>query len=181
MSSIVPTVGLVTTTNTVQLASVRLITDDLPRLVHFYETITGVAAQYLTEDFVEVVTPSATFALSTPERVAFITTNTPRAAANNTAFFEFLVEDVDALFAQLQNELGDDLDIVQGPTTMPWGNRSVLLRDPEGSPINLYTPVSPHGVTLQQNRTPKMLPALDRLRGPSRHAERDDPFDSAAR
>ncbi|MHA3704202.1 VOC family protein [Jatrophihabitans sp. YIM 134969] len=145
------------TTNTVQLASVRLITNDLPRLVHFYETITGVTARYITDDFVEVVTPSATFALSTPERVAFITTNTPRAASNNTAFFEFLVQDVDALFAKLSENLGEDLDIVQAPTTMPWGNRSVILRDPEGSPVNLYTPVSPQGVELQQNRTPKML------------------------
>jgi catechol 2,3-dioxygenase-like lactoylglutathione lyase family enzyme len=151
-----------TTTNTVQLASVRLITDDLPRLVHFYETITGVTARYVTEDFVEVVTPSATFALSTPERVAFITSNTPRAAANNTAFFEFLVDDVDALFAELRDELGDDLDIVQAPTTMPWGNRSVLLRDPEGSPVNLYTPVTPDGVQLQQSRTPKMAPPVSR-------------------
>jgi catechol 2,3-dioxygenase-like lactoylglutathione lyase family enzyme len=159
------------TTNTVQLASVRLITDDLPRLVHFYETITGVEAQYLTPDFVEVVTPSATFALSTPERVAFITTNPPRAGANNTAFFEFLVDDVDALFARLQEELGDDLDIVQAPTTMPWGNRSVILRDPEGSPINLYTPVTPSGVQLQQNRTPKMREIRDGSRGPGRHVE----------
>ena len=53
-----------TTTNTVQLASVRVITDDLPRLVRFYEIVTGATAQYLTDDFVELVTPSATFALS---------------------------------------------------------------------------------------------------------------------
>jgi predicted enzyme related to lactoylglutathione lyase len=148
-----------TETNTVQLASIRLITDDLPHLVHFYEVLAGVTAQYLTDDFVEVVTPSATFALSTPERVAFITENTPRAKSNNTAFFEFLVQDVEALFARLQDEYGDELDVVQGPTTMPWGNRSVIIRDPEGSPINLYTPVTPDGVKLQQNRTPKMLPA----------------------
>ncbi|MQY22066.1 VOC family protein [Nocardia macrotermitis] len=147
-----------TETNTVQLASIRLITDDLPHLVHFYEVLTGVTAQYLTDDFVEVVTPSATFALSTPERVAFITENTPRAKSNNTAFFEFLVQDVEALFARLRAEYGDELDVVQGPTTMPWGNRSVIIRDPEGSPINLYTPVTPDGVKLQQNRTPRMLP-----------------------
>ena len=158
-SSIAATVLAMTTPNTVQLASVRLISDDLPRLVRFYETITGVAAQYLTDDFVEVVTPSATFALSAPERVAFIKDNTPRAGANNTAIFEFLVEDVEVLFAKLQDAYGEDLDVVQSPVTMPWGNRSVLIRDPEGSLINLYTPVTPDGVKLQQNRTPKVLPA----------------------
>jgi predicted enzyme related to lactoylglutathione lyase len=147
-----------TTSNTVQLASVRVITDDLSRLVHFYEVLTGATPQYLTDDFVELVTPSATFALSSPDRVAFITENTPRASANNTAIVEFLVEDTEALLAKLKEELGADLEVVQEPTTMPWGNVSVLIRDPEGSLINLYTPVTPDGVKLQQNRTPKMLP-----------------------
>ncbi|WP_211304863.1 VOC family protein [Umezawaea tangerina] len=145
------------TTNTVQLASVRVITDDLPRLVRFYEVLTGATPQYLTDDFVELVTPSATFALSTPERVAFITGNPLRAAANRTAIVEFLVEDVESLLALMKAELGDDLDVVQAPTLMPWGNMSVLIRDPEGSLINLYTPVTPQALLLQQNRTPRML------------------------
>ena len=146
------------TTNTVQLASVRVITDDLPQLVRFYEVLTGATPQYLTDDFVELVTPSATFALSTPERVAFITDNPPRAAANRTAIVEFVVQDVESLLAHMKTELGDDLDIVQAPTMMPWGNMSVLIRDPEGSLINLYTPVTPQARQLQQNRTPKMPP-----------------------
>lgn len=146
------------TTNTVQLASVRVITDDLPQLVRFYEVLTGATPQYLTDDFVELVTPSATFALSTPERVAFITDNPPRAAANRTAIVEFVVQDVESLLALMKTELGDDLDIVQAPTMMPWGNMSVLIRDPEGSLINLYTPVTPQALQLQQNRTPKMPP-----------------------
>ena len=146
------------TTNTVQLASVRVITDDLPQLVRFYEVLTGATPQYLTDDFVELVTPSATFALSTPERVAFITDNPPRAAANRTAIVEFVVQDVESLLALMKTELDDDLDIVQAPTMMPWGNMSVLIRDPEGSLINLYTPVTPQALELQQNRTPKMPP-----------------------
>ncbi len=149
---------LIMTTNTVQLASVRVITDDLPRLVRFYEVLTGATPQYLTDDFVELVTPSATFALSAPERVAFITDNPPRAAANRTAIVEFVVADVESLFALMKTELGDDLDVVQAPTMMPWGNVSVLLRDPEGSLVNLYTPVTPQARQLQQNRTPKMPP-----------------------
>ncbi|WP_230862755.1 VOC family protein [Amycolatopsis camponoti] len=146
------------TTNTVQLASVRVITDDLPRLVRFYEVLTGATPQYLTDDFVELVTPSATFALSAPERVAFITDNPPRAAANRTAIVEFVVEDVESLLARMKTELGDGLDVVQAPTMMPWGNMSVLIRDPEGSLVNLYTPVTPQARQLQQNRTPQMPP-----------------------
>ncbi|MFS0735031.1 VOC family protein [Microbacterium sp. 1P10UB] len=142
----------------VQLASIRVITDDLAASVHFYRVLTGSTPQYLTDDFVEFVTPSATVALSTPERVAFITENTPRAGANNTAIIEFLVDDVDSLLSKLLDAFGDALDVVQKPTTMPWGNRSLLIRDPEGSLVNVYAPVTPRGVSLQQNRTPKMLP-----------------------
>jgi catechol 2,3-dioxygenase-like lactoylglutathione lyase family enzyme len=145
-----------TTHNTVQLASIRVITDDLAGLVRFYEVLTGAAPQYLTADFVELVTPSATFALSTPERVAFISENAPRAAANNTAITEFLVDDAQALFDTLLSEFGDDLTVVQPPTMMPWGNLSVLIRDPEGSLINLYTPITPDALALQANRTPKV-------------------------
>jgi hypothetical protein len=55
-----------TTTNTVQLASVRVITEDLPRLVRFYEVVTGATAQYLTDDFVPPTTaPSSNSWLTT--------------------------------------------------------------------------------------------------------------------
>jgi hypothetical protein len=47
-----------TEANTVQLASVRIIAEDLQPLVRFYEAVTGAAAQWLTDDFVELVTPS---------------------------------------------------------------------------------------------------------------------------
>jgi catechol 2,3-dioxygenase-like lactoylglutathione lyase family enzyme len=147
-----------TISNTVQLASVRVITEDLPRLLRFYEVVTGVTAQYLTDDFVELVTPSATFALSAPGRVAFITENTPRAAANASAIVEFLVGDVEAVFARLQAEYGDDLEVVQAPAMMPWGNLSALIRDPDGALINLYTPITPQARRLQGDRQPQMLP-----------------------
>jgi predicted enzyme related to lactoylglutathione lyase len=152
------------TTTTVQLASVRIITDDLAGLVHFYEVLTGAAAQYLTEDFVELVTPSATLALSTPGRVAFIVGEVPRAASNKTAIVEFLVDDLEALAARMRDAFGAALDVVQPVTLMPWGNLSLLLRDPEGSLINLYTPVTPGALELQANRMPQMLPATDRPR-----------------
>ena len=145
-----------TTTNTVQLASVRVITEDLPRLVRFYEIVTGATAQYLTDDFAELVTPSATFALSHPRRVAFITGSTPRPAANHSAIAEFLADDAEALFARLHAEYGDDLDVVQAPAMMPWGNLSVLIRDPDGALINLYTPVTPQALQLQEQRQPQM-------------------------
>ncbi|WP_410589360.1 VOC family protein [Amycolatopsis sp. lyj-23] len=118
-----------TTPNAVQFASVRVITEDLHRMVRFHEVVTR-APHPLIDDFVELTTPSATFALSHPRRVAFIDEKAPRAAANHSVIVEFLVDDVNALFSRLQDEFGESIAVVQPPTLMPWGNQSVLLRDP---------------------------------------------------
>jgi uncharacterized glyoxalase superfamily protein PhnB len=64
-------------------------------------------------------------------------------AANRTAIVEFLVDDVDALYRRLAGEL---TDVVAEPTTMPWGNRSLLFRDPDGNLVNLFTPVSEQAI-----------------------------------
>lgn len=37
-------------------------------------------------------------------------------------------------------------DVVQEPTTMPWGNRSLLFRDPDGNLVNFFTPVTPAAI-----------------------------------
>ncbi|MGD0068437.1 MAG: hypothetical protein ABSB76_34030 [Streptosporangiaceae bacterium] len=34
-------------------------------------------------------------------------------------------------------------DFVTELTTMPWGNRSLLFRDPDGYLVNFFTPVTP--------------------------------------
>jgi len=65
------------------------------------------------------------------------------AGKNRSAILEFLVEDVDKDFLRLQGQVST---FVQEPTTMPWGNRSVLFHDPDGNLVNLFTPVSPEAV-----------------------------------
>jgi predicted enzyme related to lactoylglutathione lyase len=152
-----------TSTNgiSVQFASIRIIADDLKPLVRFYEILAGTTAQWLTDDFVEVVTPSATVAISHYSRVSFLGDDAPRPAASQSVVYEFLVEDVEALFANLQAKLGDDLVVAQGLTMMPWGNISLLIRDPAGTLINLYTPKTADAVKLQEARQPQILTTQD--------------------
>ena len=50
-----------------------------------------------------------------------------------------LGRDVDAEYERLKPVVGD---WVQEPTTMPWGNRSLLFRDPDGNLVNFFTPVT---------------------------------------
>ena len=162
-----------TDTTTVQFASVRIITEHLQPLVRFYEVLTGASARWLTDDFVEVVTPSATVAISHSSRVSFLGEGAPRAAANESVLYEFLVEDVQALFAKLQAELGDKLVVAQGLTMMPWGNLSLLIRDPDGTLINLYTPMTPDAVKLQEQRQPQLPRPRADAHGPARMRNAD--------
>lgn len=49
--------------------SLRVITDDVARLVDFYERATGVPAVWSTEDFAELRTASATLAIGSTRTV----------------------------------------------------------------------------------------------------------------
>lgn len=124
--------------------SIRIITADLKRLARFYEEITGVAVKMYTEDFGELNTPSATLALGSTRTLQLFGGDVARAADNHTAIIEFLVDDVDAEYRRLTDGIKDSL--VQQPTTMPWGNRSLLFRDPDGNLVNFFTPVTAEAI-----------------------------------
>ena len=48
--------------------SIRIITADIGRLVHFYERITGIPVTMYTEDFGELKTPACTLAMAARAR-----------------------------------------------------------------------------------------------------------------
>ncbi|GAA0619375.1 VOC family protein [Kribbella sandramycini] len=116
-------------------ASTRIVTDDVDRLTAFYEHVTGLTASRPTPLFAEFHTAAGTLAISSSQLTdRLYGADVVRPAANRTAFLEFQVADADAEFDRLTG-----LEFVQEPTTMPWGNRSVLLRDPDGNLVNLFT------------------------------------------
>jgi catechol 2,3-dioxygenase-like lactoylglutathione lyase family enzyme len=123
----------------VDLISIRMITGDLERVVQFYEQITGVAAVRSTPVFAELSMPSFTLAIGHTQTVQLFGEGSARPADNHTIIIEFRVDDVDSEFERLQPLV---TDWVQEPTTMPWGNRSILFRDPDGNLINFFTPVT---------------------------------------
>ena len=123
--------------------SIRVITSDVARLVDFYERITGARATWATEDFAELRTASATLAIAGTRTVPLFAPDSAGPADNRSVIIEFLVDDVDRVH---QNLTGFVTDFVNGPTTMPWGNRSLLFRDPDGNLVNFFTPVTPAAV-----------------------------------
>jgi predicted enzyme related to lactoylglutathione lyase len=123
----------------VDFVSIRIITDNVARLAEFYERATGVAATWSNENFAELTVGSATLAIASTRTLPLFAPGAARPADNNTVIIEFLVDDVDGVH---QNLVGLVEDFVTEPTTMPWGNRSLLFRDPDGNLVNLFTPVT---------------------------------------
>ncbi len=123
--------------------SIRLISSDITRLVGFYEKVTGVQAVWANQDFAELRTAHGTLAIGSTRTVSLFAPGSARPADNHTAIIEFLVDDVDTLYENLKGIVEDFVNV---PTTMPWGNRALLLRDPDGNLINFFTPVTPEAI-----------------------------------
>jgi len=123
----------------VLLAATRIITDDVDRLVAFYEGVTGASAVRRHPLFAELRTPSGTLAIASSQTVPLLGENAAEASANRSVMLDFLVDDVDALYPALRDRVEH---FVNALTTMPWGNRSLLFRDPDGNLVNFFTPIA---------------------------------------
>lgn len=121
-----------------KLASIRLIARDIQAMTHFYEQITRQNATWLAPVFAEIVMQGAVIALGSAQTVALFKEGSAEPAANRTAIIELEVDDVDAEFVRLK----DVAEVVHEPKMMPWGNKAAQFRDPEGSLVSLYTPMS---------------------------------------
>ena len=115
-----------------QFVSVRVITDDVTRLADFYEQATGLEARRPAGQFAEFAGASGKLAIGGTQTLSGV---------DCTVILEFLVDDVDREYRRLM-ALAVVPEIVQEPTTMPWGNRSLLFRDPDGHLVNFFAPVT---------------------------------------
>ena len=127
------------------LVSVRIITANVNGLVKFYEHVTGMPVVQYTPDFAELQTQFATLAIGSTNTLQFFGGDeVAKAAQNRSVIIEFKVDDVEKDYERLAGYLQNY--IVQKPTTMPWGNKSLLFRDPDGNLVNLFTPVTPEAI-----------------------------------
>ena len=119
-----------------KLASVRVVTRDIDALVEFYQRLSGIEAVRPADGFAEMRFEGATLAISSEHLIELFNVGAATAAANQSAILEFEVEDVDAVFERM-NAYGTN--IVMPTTLMPWGNRSLLLRDPDRNLVNIFS------------------------------------------
>ena len=127
-----------------ELVQSRIITDDVERLAAFYARLVGLPVT-LNEYYVEVPAGPMSVGFS-KRRYTEYHRNLPTAATDRAAeggqdrgpevILDFLVNAVDAEYERIK-ALG--VEWVLPPTTQPWGNRSMIFRDPEGNLINVFS------------------------------------------
>ena len=120
-----------------RLAHVRLVTGNVPALAHFYREITGVIP-IGSEDYVEFQGSDTVLAISSKQGIDLFNAGAADAAANRSLILDFEVADVDAERSRLSAIIGT---FVLEPTDQPWGNRSMLFRDPDGNLVNFFAPI----------------------------------------
>lgn len=126
-----------------KLTSLRMISKDIKATVAFYEQISGITATWYTEDFAELSTDSITIAIGSTRTMKMFSEDLTDFAGTKSTIIEFLVKNVDEEYERIKSITSE---IIQEPTTMPWGNRSLLFCDPDGNMINFFTPVSEEAV-----------------------------------
>jgi uncharacterized glyoxalase superfamily protein PhnB len=124
---------------TMSFTFVRLVTDDVAPLAGFYREVTGVAPKFFSDAYVEFPAAGATLAISDQRTMELHGAGATATRANRSVILDFQVEDVDRERARLASMIKE---FVLEPTNQPWGNRSMLFRDPDGNLINFFAPIN---------------------------------------
>jgi predicted enzyme related to lactoylglutathione lyase len=117
------------------LVKIRLITRDVPALSRFYASMCGIPA-YGSDEYVELRTPMGTVAITSQRAMGLYGVGSADPSARRSMVLGFEVADVDATRRRLA---GVVTSFILEPTTQPWGNRSMLFRDPDGNLINVFS------------------------------------------
>lgn len=125
------------TSGSPRLMHTCLITDNVNRLVDFYEPVLKLKAQWSGKDYAEFRTGGGVLAIFSATAQENYISGSAEAAKNRSAILEFDVADVDQEYARLQSLVKI---WVKPPTTQPWGTRSIYFRDPDGNLIDFFTP-----------------------------------------
>jgi uncharacterized glyoxalase superfamily protein PhnB len=118
-----------------RLVNTCLITNDVKRLVEFYEPVLVLKAKRSGEDYAEFATSVGVLAIFSAKAQEKYIPGSSEAAKNKSVILEFSVADVDQEYRRLQNLVKT---WVKPPTTQPWGTRSIYFRDPDGNLVDFY-------------------------------------------
>ncbi len=112
-----------------ELVQSRIVTDDVARLAGFYARLLDVPVT-LNDYYVEVQAGPASVGFSRRRFTEY------RGDCQDEVILDFLVDDVDAEYPRIA-ALG--VEWVLLPAAQPWGNRSMIFRDPAGHLVNVFS------------------------------------------
>ena len=121
-----------------RLVNTCLITNDVKRLVEFYEPVLALKAKKTGEDYAEFPTGVGVLAIFSKDAQEKYIPGSAEAAKNRSVVLQFRVSDVDQEYRRLQSLVKS---WVKAPTTQPWGTRSIYFRDPDGNLVDFYAPI----------------------------------------
>jgi uncharacterized glyoxalase superfamily protein PhnB len=118
------------------LINTCLISKDVKTLAAFYQQVLKLEPQFSGGNYAEFRTGAGVLAIFDAAAQEKYIPGSAIAGANQSVVLEFRVDDVDAEYARLQ---GVVKTWVKGPTTQPWGTRSIYFRDPDGNLVDFFT------------------------------------------
>jgi uncharacterized glyoxalase superfamily protein PhnB len=118
-----------------RLVQARIVTANVPRLARFYEGLLGTAAPG-SDEYVELQVQGARLAISSQCAMEVCGAIRDGHVVNHSVVLEFQVADVDAEHRRLAGSIPR---FVLAPATQPWGERSMLFRDPDGNLISFFS------------------------------------------
>lgn len=115
--------------------SLCLVTDDLPRLSHFYEALLRITPTG-DDTYVEFKAGDDwVLAVCTAHALESAAPGAHAAGLNRSARIELEVDNADAEFDAIRDKVSE---VVVPPTSWPWGTRAAWVRDPDGNLVSLY-------------------------------------------
>lgn len=120
------------------LINTCLISKDTKTLTAFYEQILKTEPQFDSGNYVEFRAGAGVLAIFDAAAQEKYIPGSATGQENGSMVLEFRVNDVDAEYARLK---GVVKTWVKGPTTQPWGTRSIYFRDPDGNLVDFFTVV----------------------------------------
>jgi len=123
-----------------RIALITLLTDDVPRLKTFYQTVLGFAIQQDLDQYVEFESPGVRFAICARSVLYAASKHPSYQQAHSGQAFElaFPLETPTAVDETYMEILLRGATPVQTPADMPWGQHTAMFADPDGNIHELF-------------------------------------------